>query len=44
VTKINKRGKAQERLLCIDGFNIHNRELNKSLKTTNENGSFWGSL
>jgi len=28
VTKINRKGKAQERLLCIDGSDIHNREYN----------------
>ena len=26
VTKINKKGKEQLRMLCIDGSDIHNRE------------------
>lgn len=30
VTKINKRNKAQERLLCVDGFNIYNKEYTKA--------------
>jgi len=39
VTKFNRKGKPQERLLCIDGFYIHNREYKKGDKIVNGGSS-----
>ena len=45
--KYNRKGKAQERWLCIDGFNIINREYTKKTEDLGANKkeeSFMGSL